>query len=58
MVDIKLEGIEEAIEMFEPAKVWRAATSTVNEMAGQAKTFAPNPLGIQHQRRESRINSQ
>ena len=40
MVDIKLEGIEEAIAMFDPAKARRAAASAVNKTADQAKTLA------------------
>jgi len=40
MIEIKLEGVEKAMKMFDPDKVRKAANAALNRVAGSAKTEA------------------
>jgi len=55
-VSIKINGIKEALEMFDPNKVVAAASSAINKTAAQTKTFASKEIRSEFNVQAGRVN--
>lgn len=56
-VSVRIEGIKEALERFDPKKVRSAARSAINKIADQTRTFASRQIREEFNVPASRLNS-
>lgn len=56
MIEIKLEGVEKAMKMFDPNNVRKAANAALNRVAGSGKTEASKLIRQEYNIKAARVN--
>lgn len=56
MIEIKLEGVEKAMKMFDPNNVRKAANAALNRVAGAGRTEASKLIRQEYNIKASRVN--
>lgn len=56
MIEIKLEGVDKALKMFDPDNVRKAANAALNRVAGAGRTEASRLIRQEYNIKASRVN--